>query len=142
MAALDRPLRIDAALQGARAHGLLPTQTLTLTSILTLTPALTLALTPTLTPALTPTKVLAAMGGVQSLNEPDVYTGLGRTSEPTDAAAAERAATLRPVVRACTQLLLHAQRLRRPDKELIVIKTRASVVRCHALLREALPGQG
>ena len=73
------------------------------------------------------------MGGVQSLNEPDIYTGLGRTSEPTDAAATERAATLRPVVRACTQLLLHAQRLRHPDKEVIVVKTRAQVVRCHAL---------
>ena len=73
------------------------------------------------------------MGGVQSLNEPDIYTGLGRTSEPTDAAATERAATLRPVVRACTQLLLHAQRLRHPDKQVIVVKTRAQVVRCHAL---------
>jgi len=112
-----------------------PTLTLTLTLMLTLTATLT----PTLTPILTPTKVLAAMGGIQSLNEPDVFTGLGRTTEPTDAAATERAVALRPVVRACTLLLLHAQRLRHPDKEVIVIKTRAAVVRCQALLREALP---
>ena len=78
------------------------------------------------------------MGGVQSLNEPDVYTGLGRTTEPTDAAAIQREAALRPVVRACTRLLLHAQRLRHPDKEVIVIKTRSSVVRCHAPLTPTL----
>ena len=75
------------------------------------------------------------MGGVQSLNEPDFYTGLGRTIEPTDAAFTERAAALRPVVRACTLLLLHAQRLRHPSREVIFIKTRAAVVlRCHARL--------
>lgn len=83
-------------------------------------------------------KVLAAMGGIQSLNEPDVYSHLPQGSHRTTEAS-ERAAALRPVARACTLLLLHAQRLRHPDQEVIFVKTRAHVVRCHALLREALP---
>ena len=84
-------------------------------------------------------KIFDALGGVQSLSEPDVFTHLPIILNHAEAQGVDRAPALVPVVRACTQLLLHAQLARRPSEAVVLVKTRAFVVHAHALLRRALP---
>ena len=84
-------------------------------------------------------KVFDAMGGVQSLSEPDVYSHLPTILHHAQRRGVDRAPALVPVVRACTLLLLHAQLSRRPSEAVVLVKTRSLAVRAHALLRSALP---
>ena len=72
-------------------------------------------------------KVFDAMGGIQSLNEPDVFTNMVSPYYEGLRRGVDRTEALIPIARATTKLLIHSQLRRRPDDQVVVIKTRSFV---------------
>ena len=64
---------------------------------------------------------------------------LVRRFEHVSAVSSSTQAVLKPLMRACTMLLVHTQLLRSPEDSVVVIKTRSQATFVHWLLHAALP---